>query len=114
MRTNARAVASVLGLSAVILVAVFGTVACQSGEQADTRVEAERAGTHTEAEHTGTHTEGEHTGTHTEGEHTGTHTEGEQVTMYTCPMHPEVMSEEPGKCPECGMNLVEVGSEGAE
>ncbi|MDB5261225.1 MAG: hypothetical protein JWQ14_506 [Adhaeribacter sp.] len=24
---------------------------------------------------------------------------------YTCPMHPEVISQKPGKCPECGMNL---------
>ena len=26
---------------------------------------------------------------------------------YTCPMHPEVMSDKPGKCPKCGMALVE-------
>jgi len=25
---------------------------------------------------------------------------------YTCPMHPEVQSNEPGKCPKCGMDLV--------
>ena len=25
---------------------------------------------------------------------------------YTCPMHPEVSSEQPGSCPECGMDLV--------
>ncbi|WP_047247310.1 heavy metal translocating P-type ATPase [Maribacter thermophilus] len=25
---------------------------------------------------------------------------------YTCPMHPEVVSEEPGDCPICGMDLV--------
>jgi hypothetical protein len=29
----------------------------------------------------------------------------EKVT-YTCPMHPEVKSDKPGKCPKCGMNLV--------
>ncbi len=29
---------------------------------------------------------------------------------YTCPMHPEVMSEVPGNCPKCGMTLIEVGS----
>jgi Cu+-exporting ATPase len=26
---------------------------------------------------------------------------------YTCPMHPAVLSDKPGKCPECGMGLVE-------
>jgi len=28
-------------------------------------------------------------------------------TTYTCPMHPEIVSEKPGKCPKCGMDLVE-------
>jgi Heavy metal binding domain len=27
---------------------------------------------------------------------------------YTCPMHPEVRSSNPGKCPKCKMDLVEV------
>lgn len=27
-------------------------------------------------------------------------------TVYTCPMHPEVRMDQPGKCPKCGMNLV--------
>ena len=26
--------------------------------------------------------------------------------LYTCPMHPEVTSAEPGRCPECGMKLL--------
>src|SRR5262249_47301181 len=26
--------------------------------------------------------------------------------VYTCPMHPEVRSDKPGKCPKCGMTLV--------
>ena len=28
------------------------------------------------------------------------------ATVYTCPMHPEVQSATPGRCPKCGMNLV--------
>lgn len=27
---------------------------------------------------------------------------------YTCPMHPEVRSDKPGKCPKCGMDLKEM------
>ena len=27
--------------------------------------------------------------------------------QYTCPMHPEVVQDAPGKCPKCGMKLVE-------
>lgn len=30
---------------------------------------------------------------------------------YTCPMHPEVTSDKPGKCPKCGMDLVEMKAE---
>ncbi len=26
--------------------------------------------------------------------------------QYTCPMHPEVIQNKPGKCPKCGMNLI--------
>ena len=29
----------------------------------------------------------------------------EEKEVYTCPMHPEVKSDKPGKCPKCGMNL---------
>jgi RND family efflux transporter MFP subunit len=29
--------------------------------------------------------------------------------LYTCPMHPDVISDRPGQCPKCGMNLVPVG-----
>ncbi|WP_235008517.1 heavy metal-binding domain-containing protein [Candidatus Halocynthiibacter alkanivorans] len=32
------------------------------------------------------------------------------VVQYTCPMHPEVVSDTPGNCPKCGMTLVEAGS----
>ncbi|MBP7654877.1 hypothetical protein KA977_15765 [Candidatus Dependentiae bacterium] len=32
----------------------------------------------------------------------------EQATneTFTCPMHPEVVRDRPGKCPKCGMELV--------
>jgi transcription initiation factor IIE alpha subunit len=26
--------------------------------------------------------------------------------VYTCPMHPEIITDKPGKCPKCGMTLV--------
>jgi Cu+-exporting ATPase len=26
-------------------------------------------------------------------------------TRYTCPMHPEILTEKPGTCPKCGMAL---------
>src|SRR4051794_25362272 len=32
--------------------------------------------------------------------------EGDGPVSYTCPMHLEVVSEEPGHCPECGMKLL--------
>ena len=28
--------------------------------------------------------------------------------QYTCPMHPEIIRDQPGSCPICGMNLVPV------
>jgi FtsP/CotA-like multicopper oxidase with cupredoxin domain len=30
--------------------------------------------------------------------------------IYTCPMHPHVVTDEPGRCPECGMKLLPVES----
>jgi len=43
-------------------------------------------------------------------EQTETQQEVAGVT-YTCSMHPEVISNEPGKCPQCGMTLVKAGTD---
>jgi len=34
------------------------------------------------------------------------HEEGIAKESYTCPMHPEIIRKQPGKCPICGMDLV--------
>lgn len=46
----------------------------------------------------------------TSGGHRGSST---ARTLYTCPMHPEVAQDHPGKCPKCGMNLVPKQTGGA-
>ncbi len=38
----------------------------------------------------------------------GTEEEANSEVTYTCPMHPDIRQEEPGKCPICGMTLVSV------
>lgn len=37
---------------------------------------------------------------HTEEDHR------DEATTYTCPMHPQIVRDEPGSCPICGMDLV--------
>jgi hypothetical protein len=34
------------------------------------------------------------------------HTAPPAAASYTCPMHPEVRTTKPGRCPKCGMTLV--------
>jgi Cu(I)/Ag(I) efflux system membrane fusion protein len=38
----------------------------------------------------------------------------DSAAKYTCPMHPEIMKDEPGACPICGMDLVPVNSAGGD
>ena len=49
----------------------------------------------------------------TEQSKTGTQESHDMMTneakIYTCPMHPEIIRNEPGQCPICGMDLVEKG-----
>jgi FtsP/CotA-like multicopper oxidase with cupredoxin domain len=40
-----------------------------------------------------------------EGHNTPAKQQPPKTEIYTCPMHPEVQSDKPGKCPKCGMNL---------
>ena len=69
--------------------------------------------------HSGSH-EGGHGGGHGAGHGAGSSAGGQHdhsgtgAGRYTCPMHPEVISDEPGACPKCGMNLVLVEDDGAE
>lgn len=50
----------------------------------------------------------------TESGHEMDSTEHEQMAkvQYTCTMHPEVVQDEPGKCPKCGMDLVKKEGDG--
>ena len=43
---------------------------------------------------------------HGHGHDHGKHAAADSPAQYTCPMHPEVVSDEPGNCPKCGMFLV--------
>lgn len=42
------------------------------------------------------------------------HASHDSVSMYTCPMHPDVLQKGPGSCPICKMDLVPVKQDGGE
>lgn len=46
-------------------------------------------------------------------DHSG-HQQTAAKELYTCPMHPDIIRDEPGKCPVCGMNLVPKETGGAK
>ncbi|MEP2774075.1 MAG: vitamin K epoxide reductase family protein [Fulvivirga sp.] len=43
---------------------------------------------------------------HSSMSHQGDEDKSSKKEQYTCSMHPEVVSDKPGKCPKCGMKLV--------
>lgn len=42
------------------------------------------------------------------------HAHSNATTMYTCPMHPQVVQDKPGTCPICFMELVPMGGNAAD
>lgn len=42
-----------------------------------------------------------------------TKTQKVDSVIYTCPMHPDIVSDKPGKCSNCGMELVQKNSSSA-
>ncbi|WP_295670929.1 heavy metal-binding domain-containing protein [uncultured Mucilaginibacter sp.] len=40
--------------------------------------------------------------------------EEKNVTLYTCPMHHQILEEHPGSCPICGMTLVKKTGQASE
>lgn len=42
---------------------------------------------------------------HSAHQHGTSTQDAETQAKYTCPMHPEVLSQTPGSCPKCGMTL---------
>ena len=53
-------------------------------------------------------------GYHPAGKIIGVKDEQEKTQLWTCGMHPQVISKEPGTCPICGMNLVPKKDNGAD
>ncbi|MBK5208854.1 MAG: hypothetical protein JJE44_05025 [Flavobacteriaceae bacterium] len=39
------------------------------------------------------------------------HSKMDMKTIYTCSMHPEIISDKKGECPKCGMDLIEKKTE---
>lgn len=49
----------------------------------------------------------------TNDSHAG-HNKEAETTVYTCPMHPQIVRNQPGKCPICGMDLVKKETGGSK
>src|SRR5262245_44257651 len=63
--------------------------------------------------HTGIaqHSHHEHPPSHGQGAASEQEQEQTKTQNYTCPMHPEVITDSPGNCPKCGMKLVPLKEE---
>ncbi len=48
---------------------------------------------------------------HAEHKHSEDEKKAAKKTLYHCPMHPNYISDKPGECPICGMNLVPIEEE---
>ena len=88
--------------SSPLSVPLFATdsAASSQSEGADPETSGEEHAAHN---HTTTHGHATHGGAPAPPEQSK---ESEKAAVYTCPMHPEVISSAPGKCPKCGMKLV--------
>ncbi len=82
----------------IIALALIGLVACGGKKQPEHKMTSGSSETMAMADHEKMKMEGEMKGMQDE----------EQLIYYTCPMesHKHVHSQEAGKCPECGMNMV--------
>ncbi len=47
-------------------------------------------------------------------DHSGHNTADNKKELYTCPMHPEIIKDQPGQCPICGMDLVKKETDAAQ
>jgi len=86
---------------------------CQCGHDAEVgEAKAEDHAGHSHAEHDHMPAHDHHHLDHSHHGHTaaGAATAVTAGTTHTCPMHPEVMEDGPGSCPDCGMALEPVWS----
>lgn len=90
----------------------------QKETEADTDQPEEKSAQKTQSSSNAAHAHSSHAKTapaevdHGHGNHKKADGEsGDAAAKYTCPMHPEVVSDEPGSCPKCGMFLEPVKAE---